>query len=643
MPERGPKSIIFIILITFCLLMPAAFTGASAETYLFENSISSDADVEETTVMHIGNLNLDGISNGSRVTYNAPIYEPYSVSGYSQGISGFNLQVSPAPAGHTDRTDTFGNRYREFYWNLDSGVSSMDITATSTFHAKLTGDLTPVTLSDPLGTQVPASEDIQRYLRPTSLVQSGDPAIVSKKNELVSGATTQVEAVGRIVNFVKTQIPATADDQPKDAVSSLNNNRGNCVNRAHLALALLRSAGIPARYVSGYVYDDEIAITYRVPEGTAKRTFNWGQGSHAWIEVYYPQEGIWVAYDPYMSKGFVDNRHVKRSVGMEGNLNSPGTFGYSGILTVQNVNPDASVSMGGMITTRNVNDRNNLQYVATEPVPQGDFLLGRVLSGSKVSSSSIRLSLPQNNVQINAPVLLSASIDPARSDGTVTIKKSTDGAAWDDVSSGTPSTGSYAATYSPDSTGQIFLKALWSGAGSIPGSESSVMTLNVVNSTDGLNLTLSPSPADLTNLTAGNGTIDSSSFNNTTLYLRGRLLDRATELPVSNASIIMGPYMLSTNDTGVFTVPLEGDGELRVEATGYRPWNATITSTGLITIDGRTFNATEIVLVVYVDGIQAGNPTAASPTVIVKNVPGFELLAALTALFLAGWGSGRRR
>jgi transglutaminase-like putative cysteine protease len=68
------------------------------------------------------------------------------------------------------------------------------------------------------------------------------------------------------------------------AADALAEGRGVCQDFAHLALALLRGAGIPARYVSGYLYP--------VEDGAAGEV----QGqSHAWIEAWV---GDWVPFDP---------------------------------------------------------------------------------------------------------------------------------------------------------------------------------------------------------------------------------------------------------------------------------------------------------------------------------------------------------
>jgi transglutaminase-like putative cysteine protease len=77
---------------------------------------------------------------------------------------------------------------------------------------------------------------------------------------------------------------------------------GVCQDYSHLAIALLRGAGIPARYASGYLHPGvgDIGVTV-VGE------------SHAWIEAWL---GGWKAYDP-TNRRPVGERHVLVGLGRD--------------------------------------------------------------------------------------------------------------------------------------------------------------------------------------------------------------------------------------------------------------------------------------------------------------------------------------
>ncbi len=71
---------------------------------------------------------------------------------------------------------------------------------------------------------------------------------------------------------------------------------GVCQDFSHLALALLRSAGLPARYVSGYLY----------PASAAALDETVSAESHAWVEFW---AGDWIPLDP-SNLSEVAERHV---------------------------------------------------------------------------------------------------------------------------------------------------------------------------------------------------------------------------------------------------------------------------------------------------------------------------------------------
>ena len=81
-----------------------------------------------------------------------------------------------------------------------------------------------------------------------------------------------------------------------DAQEAWDKGQGVCQDMAHVTVALMRAAGLPARYVSGYLHPD----TRARPGSTAI-----GQ-SHAWVEYW---AGSWVALDP-TSGAPVGERHV---------------------------------------------------------------------------------------------------------------------------------------------------------------------------------------------------------------------------------------------------------------------------------------------------------------------------------------------
>ncbi len=104
------------------------------------------------------------------------------------------------------------------------------------------------------------------------------------------------------------------------AVEALEKRTGVCQDYAHVLLGLLRSLKIPARYVSGYIF-----------ETTGMPIIGDGGGdlaSHAWCEIYIPDVG-WRGLDA--TNGLVANDHyVKLAVGRDYADAAPLKGGYRG-------------------------------------------------------------------------------------------------------------------------------------------------------------------------------------------------------------------------------------------------------------------------------------------------------------------------
>ncbi len=90
----------------------------------------------------------------------------------------------------------------------------------------------------------------------------------------------------RIFTDFKFDPKATTVATPLEQV--MKNRRGVCQDFAHVQIGCLRSLGIPARYVSGY-------LETVPPPGKAKLVGS--DASHAWVQVFIPPIG-WMDFDP---------------------------------------------------------------------------------------------------------------------------------------------------------------------------------------------------------------------------------------------------------------------------------------------------------------------------------------------------------
>src|ERR1700690_4661216 len=92
------------------------------------------------------------------------------------------------------------------------------------------------------------------------------------------------EAISARVREHVTYLPG-ATGVRTNAQEAWDKGQGVCQDMAQIAVSLLRAAGLPARYVSGYLHPDP-----KAEPGAAVA----GQ-SHAWVEYW---TGEWVACDP---------------------------------------------------------------------------------------------------------------------------------------------------------------------------------------------------------------------------------------------------------------------------------------------------------------------------------------------------------
>lgn len=145
-------------------------------------------------------------------------------------------------------------------------------------------------------------EDVIAYTKPSETIDSDNDAIVRLASELVKGEDNLYSAVFKIADWTKNNIEynlstLTAEVSQK-ASWVLQNKQGVCDELTSLFIAMLRSVGIPARFVSGIAY-------------TNSELFPEKWGPHGWAEVYFPEYG-WVPFDiTYGEFGWIDPTHIK--------------------------------------------------------------------------------------------------------------------------------------------------------------------------------------------------------------------------------------------------------------------------------------------------------------------------------------------
>ncbi len=224
------------------------------------------------------------------ICYNRAHLSP-RVDGH-QNVIERRIDVTPASAVFAEpRNDFFGNEVT--YFTVQEPHNSMEVT----LHARV--DVASCEYRDL--NQSPAWETAMGAARDEASLEAYqfafDSKFVSISPMLRAYALPSFPAgrpflaavsdlTARIFLDFKYDPAATTVSTPLDEV--MENRRGVCQDFVHLQIGCLRSVGVPARYVSGYIFDN---ATNGKPHLTG------GQASHAWLAVFCPTIG-WIDFDP---------------------------------------------------------------------------------------------------------------------------------------------------------------------------------------------------------------------------------------------------------------------------------------------------------------------------------------------------------
>jgi transglutaminase-like putative cysteine protease len=241
---------------------------------------------------------LDGwrlrVLHTSDFTYSAPARASYNevrqipVSTNRQITLESSVQTNPGAAQY-NYVDYWGTRVVAF--NVDGPHERLTIEGSSLVETHPAEGAPGAEWAEVFGVQDRHAE----FLASTHYAQPDDE-LEEKAHELRCDSPTEtVESVMAWVNSSLDYVPGATNVQTS-ALEAYESGSGVCQDFAHLALAVLRSCGIPARYVSGYLHP--------VPEAEVG-TQAVGE-SHAWVEAW---AGRWWGFDPTNAVG-IGSRHI---------------------------------------------------------------------------------------------------------------------------------------------------------------------------------------------------------------------------------------------------------------------------------------------------------------------------------------------
>ena len=227
-----------------------------------------------------------------------------------------DIIIEPEPTLVHTRLDPFGNPVRQFA--IESPHGSLLVRAESLIEVRPHLPALPFAGSPPWE----SVRDALTYgARPVRLEASAflfeSPSVRVKRDFATYAAPCfppdrplleGVDALMRRI-FDEFRFDAKATTVATPVLQVLAEKRGVCQDFAHLMLSCLRSLGLPARYVSGYLLTNP-------PPGQPRMIG--ADASHAWVSVFCPdsRDGFWVDFDP-TNNLLPDTRHITLAWGRD--------------------------------------------------------------------------------------------------------------------------------------------------------------------------------------------------------------------------------------------------------------------------------------------------------------------------------------
>jgi transglutaminase-like putative cysteine protease len=224
-----------------------------------------------------------------------------------------SITLAPGPDVLRSREDFFGNTVS--YFEIHDPHRALTVTAQSV--VEVSGGARDVTLlgsgaweqavAAVAGGALPEHLDAAQFLLGSPLAAPAEP-YRAYAAESFSPERPLLECVASLCSRIHADFRyapgSTSVATPLREVFAAR--RGVCQDFAHLGIACLRSVGVPARYVSGYLETEPAP-------GRPKLTGV--DGSHAWFSALIPGAG-WLDVDP-TNDGFAGDRHVVCAYGRD--------------------------------------------------------------------------------------------------------------------------------------------------------------------------------------------------------------------------------------------------------------------------------------------------------------------------------------
>ena len=259
------------------------------------------------------------ISHRTTYQYGVPMADGYTVAYLlprptaHQAVEAAEVTVTPTPDEQAERIDVFGNRVLQVgvhhaHDTLELHAESEVVVAPGIVTSRgEPWEVAELRVGELRGGDALA---VRPFAGSSPYVPLGEHGTALR--ELAEEAFTPhrpiVDAARDLCHVIyeRFEYDSTFTDVSTPLSVVLAGQRGVCQDFAHLAAGCLRTLGLAARYVSGYIETDP-------PPGRPRLVG--ADASHAWCSVWVPQQG-WIDFDP-TNDHFPTHRHVTLAWGRD--------------------------------------------------------------------------------------------------------------------------------------------------------------------------------------------------------------------------------------------------------------------------------------------------------------------------------------
>lgn len=229
-----------------------------------------------------------------------------------QHISNDEVTIEPMPDDLTREVDFYGNAAT--YFQVTTAHTELRVTATAEVEV-LVPSYDETALAQPWESAISTSHrDLPGAWQAIDFaLESSQVAHTEQARQYAAVSLTAGRPIGaavtdlmhRIHTDFTYEVGATTVTSTVDEV--LAKRAGVCQDFAHLTLACLRSHGLAARYISGYLATEPPPGRERIVGADA---------SHAWVAVWVPGTENWLAVDPTNDQ-WVNDRYITAAWGRD--------------------------------------------------------------------------------------------------------------------------------------------------------------------------------------------------------------------------------------------------------------------------------------------------------------------------------------